>query len=224
MARNRILRGIKKKMLSGFMLILPLGITIFFLNILYSFALDKITPVLKKTFPANSTFEIKVTISVALLIVLLLILYILGGITGHFIGRMFWRAFENILMKVPLFNSIYKIVREIVTVFSAQQRASFREVVFVKSPASGLNVIGFVTGTMTMPDGQVNYKIFMPTSPNPTSGFILFVSEQEMIRTDITVDEGISIIISGGILGPVSALKTPEEKAALLLKRQMEDD
>lgn len=137
---------------------------------------------------------------------------LIGAIAAGFLGRWLIRVGENLLNRMPVVRSIYGASKQILeTVLSAQSDA-FREVVLVEYPRKGLWVIGFLTGTTK---GEVQNSIrpqtvnvFIPTTPNPTSGFLLFCPEDEVTYLEMSVEDAVKLVVSGGIVTPPAPLKT----------------
>lgn len=130
----------------------------------------------------------------------------LGYISRWFLGRFFVNTTEHIIERVPFINTVYKSVKQIVQTFSTQQKAIFQEVVLLEYPRKGVYVLGFRTSTSK---GEVQertsselHNVFVPTTPNPTSGFLLMVPKDEVIVLDMSVGDGMKLIISGGAVVP----------------------
>lgn len=189
---------VRKYFLTGLLTVLPLLITLLVVKFLFRMIGGLFSPVLLRFFPETPIW-LKYAISFA---VLLAFLYGLGLLTGHFLGRWFWGRFESVLLKIPLLRSVYSASREVVQIFSRPEKNGFREVVFVEFPRPGMKVIGFLTGTLQDEFGHLYFKIFIPTTPNPTTGFLEIVEASSVVRSGLSVEEGIRIIMSGGILGP----------------------
>jgi uncharacterized membrane protein len=111
---------------------------------------------------------------------------------------------EGFLLKVPLLKTIYSGSKQVVDTFTAANSANFQSVVIVEFPRKGMYALGFVTGRMQDNSGNEYYRVFIPTSPNPTTGFLEIVNTAEVRNAGVSVEDGIRIIISGGILGPSS--------------------
>lgn len=140
------------------------------------------------------------------LIVLIVSLILIGMLTAGFLGRLLIRTSENILARMPVVRSIYGAVKQIFETVLAQQSNAFRQVVLVEYPRRGIWAIGFVSGATR---GEVQnltkedcVNVFLPTTPNPTSGFLLFVPRQDLVVLNMTVEEGIKMVVSGGIVTP----------------------
>lgn len=145
------------------------------------------------------------------LIIMLAVLTFIGFITAGFAGRTLVRTGERLLSRMPVVRSVYGTLKQIFETVFNQSSRSFREVVLVEYPRRGVGAIGFVTGPT---QGEVQERtdedlvnIFLPTTPNPTSGFLLFVPRKDLIQLDMTVEEGIKLVISGGIVTPKTDLE-----------------
>ncbi len=189
---------VRRCVLTGLLTVLPLLITLLVFQFLIRIIRNLFAPVLVHFFP-DMPIWLKYGATFA---AVLLFLYFLGLLTGHFLGRWFWTRFESILLKIPLLRSIYSASREVVLMFSNPEKKGYREVVLVEFPRPGMKAIGFITGTVNDEQGKLYYKVFIPTAPNPTSGFLEIVEAGQLTSSNLTVEEGIQIIMSGGILGP----------------------
>ena len=127
---------------------------------------------------------------------------ILGLIVSNVIGKRIYSAFEKILDKIPLVNKIYKSIKQIISTFSESNNKSFKEVVLIQYPRNGLWTMCMVTGESQNKNNEEFYTVFVPTTPNPTSGFMILIKKTDVINTDITVEDGLKIIISGGLIAP----------------------
>ena len=112
-------------------------------------------------------------------------------------------------MKLPIVKSVYSASKQVMDTFSNSTKAAFTATVLVPFPHAGARAIGFITGTILDSEGKMLYRIFVATTPNPTSGFLIFLPEEEVTFTDISVEDGIKMIVSGGMLAPRSFAKRP---------------
>lgn len=203
-----MIRHFRNAFISGSLLLLPLAITIFVVNLL----LDKfgapvgqiILNLLKLDIPDQSLLKLLVN-AIALLVVVIVITMV-GLITKYFVGKWFFSLGEKIIDRLPFVNTVYKSVKQIVDTFSRDQKAVFQKVVLVEYPRKGCYGIGFLTGTAK---GEVNERthqnvvnVFIPTTPNPTSGFLLLFPEDEITVLDMSITDGMKLIISGGAVVP----------------------
>ncbi|MBI1289797.1 DUF502 domain-containing protein [bacterium] len=112
---------------------------------------------------------------------------------------------ESLIARVPLLKFFYNVPKEVLHTFALQQKASFKRVVFFEYPRKGIWALGFATGEVRLaPTGVPLVAVFVPTTPNPTSGFLLYFKPEELLDTNLPLEEGARLIISGGILSPDS--------------------
>ena len=129
-------------------------------------------------------------------------IYIIGLVVSNVLGKKIYSIFEKILAKIPLVSYIYNTIKQITDTLSVSQKQAFKKVVYIEYPKSGIWTLALVTGESRDSSNTEYYQIFVPTTPNPTSGFMLYVKKEDTIKTKMTIDEGLKIIISGGMLAP----------------------
>ena len=141
------------------------------------------------------------------LVLLLVALFFIGMLTTGYVGKFFVRLWEKIIRKMPVVSSIYSLLKQIFETFLSQKSNSFTQTVLVEYPRKGLWTVAFVSKDQT--GGEIEKKtkkktlsIFVPTTPNPTSGFLIFVPEKDVIKLEMSVEEGIKYVISCGIVTP----------------------
>jgi len=149
-------------------------------------------------------------------VVLVVRLTLIGALTAVFSGRFFQRIWERVMDKVPVLRGLYKALKQILETVLAQQSNAFREAVLVEYPRRGMWVIAFITGRTK---GEVQsltqekvINLFVPTTPNPTSGFLIFVPENDIVPLSMSVEEAMKMVISGGIVTPADH-RSEAEKA-----------
>ena len=194
---SKIFRRISNNFFKGILISAPIIITLYIAWGLIKFFDRKASPLLG-TFP----FEIPGFG----LITVFIFFAIIGFITTGLFGRIFSTFIEKVLSKMPVLRNIYSGLKQLFEAILAKKSNSFREVVLLEYPRKGIWAMGFLTGETK---GEVNRKtknrmanIFLPTTPNPTSGFLLFVPKKDILRLTMTVEEGIKMIISAGMLTP----------------------
>ena len=140
------------------------------------------------------------------LLVLIVGLVLIGMLTTGWFGRFFVNLGEKIVAKMPFISSVYSLLKQVFETFFSNKKQSFNQVVLLEYPRKGLWVIGFVSAQTK---GEVAKKVkdkmlnvFVPTTPNPTSGFLLFVPEKETIKLNMSVEDGLKFVISCGIVTP----------------------
>ena len=140
------------------------------------------------------------------LIISIFTITIIGALTPGFIGRTLLKAGERVLDKMPVVRTIYGAIKQIMETVMSTNSESFREVVLVEYPRKSIWVIGFVTGETKGEVQSLNksqlINIFIPTTPNPTSGFLLFIPKEDLVYMDMKVEDAVKMVISGGIVTP----------------------
>lgn len=138
------------------------------------------------------------------LIVSTILLFLLGIVASNFIGKSLIKSGEGLLDRVPVVSPIYNSLKQIVQTVAAQKDRAFRDVCLIEYPKKDVWAIGFVTADLSGPPAQAlgddMVCVFVPTTPNPTSGFLLFVQKDSIQILDMTPEEGAKMIISGGMV------------------------
>jgi uncharacterized membrane protein len=139
------------------------------------------------------------------LVALVLIIIVIGAVASNFIGRRLIRIGEGIVARIPIIRWIYRTTKQLFSTLLAERSTSFRKVVMVNYPYKGMYSMAFQTSDTAGPvenavGGKRLITLFLPTTPNPTSGFFLLVPEEDVIPLDLSVDEGLKYIISAGAL------------------------
>lgn len=200
-------KDVRKRMLTGLLLILPIYVTFFVVKFLFSFVGGTLAPVIKKVLqlygvalPRTSLDEFFITFFG--LILTFVALYFIGIFAANFIGKAVIRYFENLLTKTPVIKNIYSSVKQIIHAVTLPGKQAFKRVVLVDFPKAGTKSIGFVTGATQHNNGNKLLSVFIPTTPNPTTGFLIFTQEEDLIDSNLTVEEAFKTLFSGGVLTP----------------------
>ncbi len=154
------------------------------------------------------------------LIVAIIIVAVIGGLTRNYVGKKLIELLDELLLRVPLLNKIYGAIKQVNDAFGSSNKSSFKQVVLVEFPRDGVFSIGFVTGEqhqeVQLKTQEKVVSIFVPTTPNPTSGFLILVPESKLTKLDMSVADGIKFIISLGAVAPdYNPTKTGLSAAAL---------
>ncbi|MEN6333352.1 MAG: DUF502 domain-containing protein [Phycisphaerales bacterium] len=211
-------KWLSRRLASGMLVLVPLGVTILIAGWLFRLAASLLRPVVKHAFDMMETHhwiralpvgETRSDFYVSLFAVLLLLilLYLVGGLGEHLIGRRLIAAWEAIWMKIPLARTIYGATRQVMEALSQPQGAAFKSVVVVDFPYPGLKAIGFLTGHVEDAHGRQYAKVLIPTTPNPTTGFLELIPVEDVLVTDLAIEDGFKMLISGGIVSPEDLLK-----------------
>lgn len=199
-AEAKIGGHLKSRMISGLLVLLPLVITLFILKWGFAALTAFVLPVLE-SLPVLRDLPSGVLVFIAIVLALLMI-YLVGMFTTHLIGRRFILMGEKLMLRLPIVKSVYSASKQVMDTFSSSTKASFSATVLVEFPHAGALAVGFITGTILNPQGKTLYRVFVATTPNPTSGFLIMLPEESVTFTDITVEDGIKMIVSGGMLSP----------------------
>jgi len=207
MAKRRRLglsRNLRTSFLAGILVTAPISITFYLAWLIIDWIDGKVTPMIPLKY--NPETYLPFTIPGLGLVVAFIVLTIIGGLAKGFIGRWWTKTSERILARMPVIRSVYGAVKQIFETILQQQSNAFRQVVLFEYPRRGSWAIGFITGN-TM--GEVQnitqddvVNVFLPTTPNPTSGYLLFIPLKELVILEMTVEEGIKMVVSGGIVTP----------------------
>lgn len=185
--------------LTGLISIFPLAITYFIINWLFIFFSEPGKKLINYFFSNYSSTIIE---NIVGFILTFTFIYIVGVIISNVLGKKLYVLFEKLLAKIPLVSYIYNTIKQITDTLSISQKQAFEKVVYIEYPKKNIWTIALVTGESRDSKSVEYYQIFVPTTPNPTSGFMLFVKKDDVKETQMSIDEGLKIIISGGMLAP----------------------
>jgi uncharacterized membrane protein len=194
----------RKYFITGLLILVPLAITLWVLNLIIGTMDQSLLLLPEKWRPEPQLFGIHIPGLGTILT--LVIIFLTGLATRNFIGKQVVHAWEALLTRIPVVNSIYSSVKQVSdTLFSSSGNA-FRKAVLVQYPRQGSWTIAFVTG---VPGGDVRnhlqgdyVSLYVPTTPNPTSGFFLMMPRADTIELDMNVDEALKYIVSMGVVSP----------------------
>ncbi|MFW6288134.1 MAG: DUF502 domain-containing protein [bacterium] len=193
-----MLKKLRNLFITGIVVILPLAGSVYILYFVFNI-IDTVTgPLIELLFGRELP-------GVGLIISFLTIIFI-GFFATNIIGKKIISFGEKILLMIPLFNSLYISIKQILDAFFTQHHTSFKKPVLFEYPRKGLYQIGFLTKDSSPYFDEITgkklYNIFLPTTPNPTSGMFLMVPVDEAILLDLSIEESLKLIISGGIINP----------------------
>ena len=223
-AKTTLFSRLRSWFLTGLLVTAPILLTVYitwlFVDIIDGWVTDLLPPQLKET--------IYTSIPGVGLIIGAVAITLIGAIAAGFFGRWLIKLGEGVLNRMPFVGTIYGASKQILETVLASQSDAFRDVVLVEYPRKNLWVIGFVTGgtkgevQSAISDETVN--VFVPTTPNPTSGFLLFCPKNELRYLDMGVEEAVKLVVSGGIVTPPynphkDASKKPVKKAKKAAKK-----
>ncbi|NLY02696.1 MAG: DUF502 domain-containing protein [Rhodopirellula sp.] len=161
-----------------------------------------------------STQAIKIPLMLISIAGFLLAVYFTGALAQAVVGRRLLHAGETVLMRIPLAGTIYSAAKQVMEAIAAPTRSALRTAVLVEFPRREAWSIGFITGQLAEAGEQSLLKVFVPTTPNPTTGFFLMVPRKDVMMTDMTIEEAFKMIISGGIVSPATMKGRPFPEGA----------
>lgn len=188
-------RKLRAHFLTGILVTVPIGLTIWIFVQIFTWIDGFLRPVIEPMW--GGTIDAGVGFAVIIVLV-----YLTGVIASNVLGRRLIRYGESLLAKVPVARHLYTGIRQILRSFSEPAETGFMQVVLAEFPRKGARTIGFITNESSDESGKKLLNVFIPTAPNPTSGFLQIVEESEIIRTDISVDDALRMVVSGGRVSP----------------------
>lgn len=192
---KRLWLHLKRQIIRGFLASIPLIFSYLLIRFLYLAIDQRVAHLIQRIIG----FRIP---GLGLLLVLLL-LYLVGLAASHWVGRQIFRLIEAITIRLPLIKTIYSLGKKLAEALSLPEQQAFQKVVLLEYFRPGVWTVAFVTGSvMDRQTGEKLLKLFIPTTPNPTSGFMAMVPETQTRFVPWSTEEAIKVVISGGIIGP----------------------
>lgn len=203
-ARASLLRRIRTNFFAGVLVTAPMGITFYLSWLVIDWVDNQVTPMIPVKY--NPETYLPFSIPGLGLVVVFLFLTVVGATTRGILGRWALGAFEGIMARMPVIRSLYSAIKQIIETILKQQSNAFRQVVLFEYPRRGSWALGFITGAtigevQNLTEDEV-LNVFLPTTPNPTSGYLLFIPKKELVFLSMSVEEGIKMVVSGGIVTP----------------------
>ncbi len=204
--------AVKSAFLTGLFVVLPVSLTayivVFLINTMAAPARGSLTALLDffNIEPQQNVeiFDVGVTIVAAAIVAIFLA--IIGLLSRYFFGKWFFNLIDKILLQVPIANSVYSAVKQIVDTFGSRDEQTFSKVVFVEFPRKNSWTLGFLTSEEKTKFDEISgmklLHIFVPTTPNPTGGYMILVPENEVKFLEISVADPMKLIVSGGAVVP----------------------
>jgi len=197
--------SIKRVFVAGLLVTLPAVLTAYVLWIVFAYLDGLLEPIIDRVLP----FRIPGVGFVALITLILMV----GLFASHFIGQRIVRGVTSRLERIPLWSPVYRAVRDISEVLLSDRSRSFRRVGLIEWPRPGVYAMVFVTSEGATPAdekiGRELVSVLLPTTPNPTSGFYMMVPREQLIYLDLSVEQALKVIISGGAAYTAANLKVP---------------
>ena len=196
-----IRRHFRSTLITGILTLIPLGVTYFVLKFLFTTIDGWLKPIMSPIM--SQVVDEKYHIGMGVLATILLV-YLVGLVVSNFLGQKLLGAGEKILTKIPLVREVYGPVKQVVQMaLMTSSSTKFSRAVAVKTPGSTIRIIGFVTGEFHEEGNPAPVvSVFVPTSPNPTTGVVLFCNPEIIYETNMKVETAMKMLISGGIVAP----------------------
>lgn len=201
---KRFFALLRRYFFTGLLVTTPIAITLYvtwwFLQFVDTAVADLIPP------RYNPNYYLPFSIPGLGLLICVAFFIVIGWFARNYFGRLTIRVSEYFLDKMPVVSTIYTAVKQVMEMMMGSKARAFRDVVLFEYPKEGTWTIGFVTGAtpgqvQELGDGEV-MNIYVPTTPNPTSGFLLFIPKKDLVYMDISVEDAVKLIVSGGIITP----------------------
>jgi uncharacterized membrane protein len=208
-------RTLKKYLIAGILVWLPLGVTVLVVK-LFIDLMDRTLLLIPQQYRPEELLGMSIPgFGVILSVIIILIT---GMIAANLLGGKLVALWELILSRIPLVRSVYSAVKQLTETLFSSSGQSFRKVLMIEYPRKGLWTLAFQTGNGSgeaqQKTGEDVVNVYVPTTPNPTSGFFLMVPKQDVIELDMSVDEGLKMIISMGVVVPgQESIQAGEKKA-----------
>lgn len=201
----KLITRLRNYFITGLVVAAPIGITLYIGWWFITFVDENVKPIIPAAYNPETYLE-SISIPGLGLIFVVVFLIILGALTANLFGRALIRFGERIVDRMPIIRSVYGTLKQIFETVVASDSKSFSDVVLVEYPRKGIWAIAFVSAENTseiqdkIEENVVN--LFLPTTPNPTSGFLLFVPKKDLIYLDMTTDQAAKYVISAGLVNP----------------------
>lgn len=189
-----VINHLKGTFIAGLFVMIPIGITIFILKFLFNFTDGILSSYLDNLFSMITHQELH--LPGLGIITGAVVIYLAGLLATNVLGNQLLKLGDNLMSRIPLVKSIYSSSKQLTKVFR-EGKTSYRRAVFVEWPRPGVKAIGFVTAEVVRNDERM-VVVYIPTMPNPTSGFALFFREEDVFDSGMSVEEAVKFVVSGG--------------------------
>ena len=191
----RIGHSIRHQLINGLLVAIPLWLTYVALKFFFGLLDGFFAPLIRRS--------LGFSIPGLGFVLLLIFLYLIGMVMSNILGRSLFQFWENILDRIPLVKNIYQGAKQLIQTISLSKTFGFKKVVLIEYPRPGLRAIGFVTNTFEDKGNHKRYTVvFIPSPPNPINGLFEIVPENEIIETNLSIEEAIKMVVSAGMLMP----------------------
>ena len=205
------MKRLRNYFISGLLFWVPLALTVFVIK----FFLELINNLVPQKYLPEAIFNLDTTIPGSGIILVLIVILITGVLVTNILGRKLVALWERVLNKIPGFRNVYNVLKKVSdTVFNTSTE-SFRKAFLIQYPSKGIWVIAFQSGDYRGEAesiiGEEIMNLFVPTTPNPTSGFFVMIAKKDAFELDMSVEEAFKLVISAGVVTP-NSVKIKDEK------------
>jgi uncharacterized membrane protein len=220
--RTPIWSRLRANFLTGLVVVVPVVLTIYLTWSFVSFVDAQILPLLPAAYDPRTYIDLDIP---GLGVVVFLVFTTgVGYFAKKVFGKQLIRMAEDMVDRMPVVRSVYNAVKQIVETALSQSKSSFRQACLIEYPRRGIWSVAFVstdtTGEIPERAGRAMISVFLPTTPNPTSGFLLFVPREDIIYLDMTVEEAAKLVISAGLVTPKTKAEAEAEARKMRARRQ----
>jgi uncharacterized membrane protein len=193
--------------IAGLLVTLPLTITVIIIKFIFISVDQLLSPLVTQLLILMGR-DVAVSYKVPGLgfVATILIVFGMGLVTRNFLGRKLLEVGDKILAKIPVFKGIYSATKQVIATFSASSSEAFKKVALIEYPRRGCYTLAFITGSgkgeIARRTGKDLVYVYVPTTPNPTSGFFLMIPREDVVELDMPVEDGFKIVISTGLINP----------------------
>jgi len=193
-AGKKLIGGIRRSIIAGLLFVTPIVVTYLVLRLLFD-AIDSILQpgvevLIGRRIPGLG------------IVILIMLVYLIGFFGSSILGRWFVRLIQRALLRTPIISIIYSAFKQLTESFSGDTETGFKRVVIVEYPRSGTWTIGFLTGVTSDENGRSMAIVYIPTAPTPSSGWVAILPVEDVYDTDLSVQEALRLVFSGGIVSP----------------------
>lgn len=212
--------SIRRVFFTGLIVSLPLVVTIFIFKFVFETFDNLLGPLVTSIIrgmgaPIGQDYHLP---GIGLVSTVALV-FLIGLVSANYMGRRLWAYGEAVVTRIPIIRSVYVATKQVIDTFSTNSSNAFRKVVIIEYPRKGMYSLGFITGKTSGEArerlGRDMMNVFIPTTPNPTSGFLLLVPQEDVMELEMAVEDGVKMIVSCGLVTPerYNALTRPDGRS-----------
>ena len=205
--------SLRKYFLTGLLIVLPIVLTLWVLIKGFYLITDFLFKAIQFYYPLDS-FKLTILARLGSLVTIFIALVLIGVIARNVFGKRLLGWIDLVCGRIPIFGRIYSSIRQVIQALIGQEKTIFKEVVLIEYPRKGLYSVAFLTsegkGEIERKTASGVINVFVPTTPNPTSGMLIMIPREEIIRLDMTVEDGMKLVVSGGAVVPNPIMEKPK--------------